>query len=78
MTPHERGHRDEERGARKLPIAALLWTIGYSGLHVTVLVRAVMAYQKPALLGSLSFWTVSMALVAVCVALMTSGWGSSR
>lgn len=70
--------RDAERGAGKLPIAPLLWTIGYCGLHVTVLLRAVMAFQKPALLGSLSFWAVSMALVTVCVALMTAGWGSSR
>ena len=66
-----------DRDTRKLPIAPLLWAIGYSGLHVTVLLRAVMAYQKPALLGSLSFWVVSMTLVTVCVAFMTAGWGTS-
>ena len=78
MSPHERDDRDAERGAGKLPFAPLLWTIGYSGLHVTVLVRAVMAFQKPALLASLSFWAVSMALVVACVALMTAGWGDWR
>jgi hypothetical protein len=64
---------DSER--RSLPLAPLCWAIGYSGLHVTVLLRAVMAWQQPALLGSWSFWVVSLALATGCVGLMTAGWG---
>lgn len=65
---------DSERDT--LPFAPLCWAIGYSGLHITVLLRAVMAWQQPALLGSASFWLVNLALATGCVALMTSGWGA--
>lgn len=64
---------DSER--RKLPLAPLCWAIGYSGLHITVLLRAVMAWQQPALLWSWSYWLVNLALATGCVALMTAGWG---
>lgn len=64
---------DSERDA--LPLAPLCWAIGYSGLHITVLLRAVMAWQQPALLVSAGFWLVNLALATGCVALMTFGWG---
>lgn len=67
--------RQPESEDRRLPWAPLCWAIGYSGLHITVLLRAVMAWQQPALLGSWSFWVVSLALATGCVALMTAGWG---
>ncbi|MDX5363470.1 MAG: hypothetical protein LPJ91_04870 [Pseudazoarcus pumilus] len=70
-----RPHSDDaDRDA--LPLAPLCWAIGYSGLHITVLLRAVMAWQQPALLVSASFWLVNLALATGCVALMTSGWGA--
>lgn len=59
----------------QLPFAPLCWAIGYSALHVTVLLRAVMAWQQPALLGSAAYWLVNLALATGCAALMTAGWG---
>lgn len=67
--------RRDSEGERLPALAPLIWAIGYSGLHATVLVRGVMAYQHPAHLGSIAFWSVTLALGAVFAAMMTAGWG---
>ena len=73
--PDHENDAQERRPDYQQFLRPLIWTVGYSVLHVTVLLRGIMAYQQPELLTSWHFWSVNLFIATVCAGLMTAGWG---